>query len=106
MVKFTKAHRLALSKAAKARYAKKGKKRGRKPGVKVGPYKKKGKNIGIGILSRQQAIDSGWNIKTKDDKLVASYSPAPMVLCGQLEDAILLLENRISNAIAKINSLM
>lgn len=34
------------------------------------------------------------------------YTPSPLALCGQLEDAILLLENRISNAIAKINSLM
>lgn len=35
------------------------------------------------------------------------FTPAqPLTLCGQLEDAILLLETRISNAIAKINSLM
>lgn len=38
---------------------------------------------------------------------VESFTPAPILtLCGQLEDAILLLENRISNSIAKINSLM
>lgn len=37
----------------------------------------------------------------------AIYTPTPVLaLCGQLEDAILLLETRISNAIAKINSLM
>jgi hypothetical protein len=35
------------------------------------------------------------------------YTPAPVLtLCGQLEDAIMLLEVRISNSIAKINSLM
>ncbi len=35
------------------------------------------------------------------------YTPAPILtLCGQLEDSIMLLETRISNAIAKINSLM
>ena len=35
------------------------------------------------------------------------YTPSPILtLCGQLEDAILLLETRISNSIAKINSLM
>lgn len=35
------------------------------------------------------------------------YTPSPVLtLCGQLEDAIMLLEVRISNSIAKINSLM
>lgn len=35
------------------------------------------------------------------------YTPAPVLtLCGHLEDSIMLLETRISNAIAKINSLM
>lgn len=101
--KFTKAHRLALSKAATARYAKKEKKRGRKPGVKVEPYKK---NKSITLDEYTTKI-----LKPMTDKFMAetqpkNYSPAPMVLCGQLEDAILLLENRISNAIAKINSLM
>lgn len=37
---------------------------------------------------------------------VESFTPAPLTLCGQLEDAILLLETRISNATAKINSFM
>ncbi len=90
MTKFTKAHRLALSKAAKARHAGK-KKRGRKPGVKVGPYKKR----------------TGFSTVTGEDFSLPKYTPAPILtLCGQLEDAILLLENRVSNAIAKINSLM
>ena len=31
---------------------------------------------------------------------------SPLCLCEQLEDAILNLETRISNAIAKVNSLM
>jgi len=45
-------------------------------------------------------------IKIADYKPEA-YTPAPTItLCGQLEDAILLLETRISNSIAKINSLM
>lgn len=40
------------------------------------------------------------------DKIM-NYTPAPVLtLCGQLEDSIMLLETRISNAIAKINSLM
>lgn len=38
---------------------------------------------------------------------IAAYTPEPILtLCGQLEDAIMLLEVRISNSIAKINSLM
>lgn len=37
----------------------------------------------------------------------AAITPAPILtLCGQLESVIQELENRISNAIAKINSLM
>lgn len=75
--------------------------------VKKAKVKKRVTKIGIGILSRKQAIASGWNISEETDKLVASYTPSPILtLCGQLEDAILLLENRISNSIAKINSLM
>jgi hypothetical protein len=97
MPKFTKAHREALSKAAKARYAKKGKKRGRKPGVKVGLYKKH-------KPSKAYLESLAESLPQYDPKL--PYTPAPLSLCGQLEDAILLFENRISNAIAKINSLM
>lgn len=68
------------------------KKRGHKPGVKVRPYRTKNKIL-VGL---EEALLHAKN-----------YSPAPVLtLCGQLEDSILLLENRISNAIAKINSLM
>ncbi len=89
MAKFNKAHKAALSKAAKARYTKK--KRGVKPGTKRGKYKTlKGKSITLDQMDKAMR-----------------YTPAPILtLCGQLEDSILLLENRISNAIAKINSLM
>lgn len=67
------------------------KKRGRKPGVKVGPYRTKNKPF---TLEEFAALGN-------------KYTPSqPLTLCGQLEDSILLLENRISNAIAKINSLM
>lgn len=68
------------------------KKRGVKPGTKQGPYKK-GK--------RKNKIITGL------EEVVKAYAPkTPLTLCGQLEDSILLLEQRISNAIAKINSLM
>lgn len=127
MPKFTKEHRAKLSAAAKDRYAKKGKKRGRKPGVKVGPYKKRGK---ITFKNATQIVNEALkNVgkskpMTLDDyseqilkpsveqfkfsmKDLPQYTPSqPLTLCGQLEDSILLLENRISNAIAKINSLM
>lgn len=48
-------------------------------------------------------------LKGLDEALVhaSTYTPStPLTLCGQLEDAILLLETRISNSIAKINNLM
>ena len=45
--------------------------------------------------------------KVSENETPFPFTPkAPLALCGQLEDAILLLENRISNSIAKINSLM
>lgn len=49
-----------------------------------------------------------WNkLNDKFMEATKQYTPSqPLTLCGQLEDSILLLENRISNAIAKINSLM
>jgi hypothetical protein len=76
------------------------KKRGRKAGVKVGPYKKR----------KAMTLNEYADTIKVGDKLtfdIPKYSPAPVLtLCGQLEDSILLLENRISNAIAKINSLM
>lgn len=68
------------------------KKRGVKPGTKRGKYKKVKPNLIFKI---------NW------EKIEPQTSPAPILtLCGQLEDAITLLENRISNSIAKINSLM
>jgi hypothetical protein len=74
-------------------WTKKPKKRGRKPGVKVGPYKKRS----LEVNAARDMVRDALNL----------YSPAPILtLCGQLEDTIQLLENRISNAIAKINSLM
>lgn len=91
---------------------KKAKKRGVKPGTKRGPYKKKGRKKIVAKLSPE-----GWKIGEKIKVILpkdfnitdgpAVYAPKqPLTLCGQLEDSILLLEQRISNAIAKINSLM
>lgn len=46
-------------------------------------------------------------LKEKQTAINKPYTPAPVLtLCGQLEDVIMLLEVRISNSIAKINSLM
>jgi hypothetical protein len=49
-------------------------------------------------------------LKEADAKFMASDNPPKIgstsTLCGQLEDAITMLENRVSNSIAKINSLM
>lgn len=93
---------------------KKAKKRGVKPGTKRGPYKKRGRKKIVAKLSPE-----GWKVGDtlrinvpKDFKITETvdspaYTPSPVLtLCGQLEDSILLLEQRISNAIAKINSLM
>lgn len=83
----------------KAPWAKKAKKRGVKPGTKRGKYKR----------SRMAHTMKGETITLEqmDAAMNFPFTPAqPLTLCGQLEDAILLLENRISNSIAKINSLM
>lgn len=73
------------------------KKRGVKPGTKRGTYKKQRNKI---IKGLSEAVEFAVNQPK-------AYNPAPVLtLCGQLEDSILLLEQRISNAIAKINSLM
>lgn len=78
------------------------KKRGVKPGTKRGRYKR------VKSISVSKYADR--ILKPMTEKFMeatkASYTPAPLSLCGQLEDAILLLETRISNAVAKINSLM
>lgn len=50
-------------------------------------------------------LQNGLPLKVSENEM--PFTPkVPLALCGQLEDAILLLETRISNAIAKINSLM
>lgn len=84
--------------------AKKAKKRGVKPGTKRGPYKK-GKNKPIAFKVEQQLRETEARL-AKLAPLGPAYAPGPLTLCGQLEDSIMLLEQRISNAITKINSLM
>lgn len=86
------------------------KKRGVKPGTKRGPYKKKG-NRSKKLISAKTIAEGVELFKKANEQIKAlelkQYAPAPVLtLCGQLEDSILLLEQRISNAIAKINSLM
>ena len=91
----------------------KGKKRGVKPSTKRGKYKRT-KPLNLEQYSdifkdTGMKIGDTLNIRLPKDYVVGpnSYTPSPILtLCGQLEDAILLLENRISNSIAKINSLM
>ena len=79
----------------------KAKKRGVKPGTKRGKYKR------IKPMDDFLREVKGWQVIEDEGNLKASYTPSPILtLCGQLEDAILLLENRISNSIAKINSLI
>lgn len=80
--------------------AKKMTKRGVKPGTKRGKYK----TLKVTAISNSLKVGDKVSVEFPFNKI---YAPAPILtLCGQLEDAILLLENRISNAIAKINSLM
>ena len=86
------------------------KKRGRKPGVKVGPYKKR-KTLKVtavtGSIKKGDRITLDDYVENILKPMAAKYSPTPILtLCGQLEDSVMLLENRISNVIAKINSLM
>lgn len=90
MPKFSKAHRAKLSKAAKARHAAKKKSLFVEYGAKIG------ETLQI-RLPKDYVVTDGPKMP---------FTPAPLCLCGQLEDAILLLETRISNAVAKINSLM
>lgn len=138
MAKFSKAHRLALSKAAKARHVKK---RGVKPGTKRGPYKKGKRGKNKIITGLEQAIAYA----KKDKKTLTTWKGMPitleqmdaamevnkyrsasldeaksyaehvssvaealpdLTLCQQLEEAVTRLENRVSNSIARINSLM
>lgn len=50
-------------------------------------------------------IKEPW--KVSENQVGPASNPAPILtLCGQLEDIIILLETRISNSIAKINSLL
>lgn len=82
----------------------KAKKRGVKPGTKRGKYRT-AKQIQNRLL-KITAISNG--LKVGD---TVNFDPGPAVgntstLCGDLDYAIMLLENRISNSIAKINSLM
>lgn len=90
--------------------AKKAKKRGVKPGTKRGPYKKKGrKSKRVMTLAEysEKILKPSVEAYVEKHPEIKQYAPAPVLtLCGQLEDSILLLEQRISNAIAKINSLM
>ena len=89
--------------------AKKPKKRGVKPGTKRGPYKKVAKKRDKPDVKFKisELLKDQLTINAERMAALPKYTPAPVLtLCGQLEDAILLLENRISNAIAKINSLM
>lgn len=85
------------------------KKRGVKPGTKRGPYKKKGKktNRSMTLADYEEKVLKPMTENFMKATEPKAYAPAPVLtLCGQLEDSILLLEQRISNAIAKINSLM
>ncbi len=95
--------------------AKKAKKRGVKPGNKRRSYKRsrkpnkilKGLNEALEFTSIPNEEWRKLNVKFMAATEPPKYTPAPILtLCGQLEDAILLLETRISNSIAKINSLM
>jgi len=77
--------------------AKKAKKRGVKPGTKRGSYRKE---------RGEPIFKIDWS-KVSDYQPQTPSTPSPVLtLCGQLEDAVMLLETRISNVIAKINSLM
>lgn len=81
------------------------KKRGVKPGTRRGRYKRSYKPMTLDDYNEQ--ILKPMTIKFKKATEPPKYTPAPVLtLCGQLEDSIMLLETRISNAIAKINSLM
>ena len=75
---------------------KKAKKRGVKPGTKRGKYKT------FKITATSRGLKVGDTINLEPGPAIGAFP----TLCGQLEDAISNLETRISNSIAKINSLM
>lgn len=78
------------------------KKRGVKPGTKRGSYRK-AKTLRIRLPSDFKIIDRN-TLKVSENEM--PFTPPLLTLCGQLEDAVMNLETRISNSIAKINSLM
>lgn len=80
MAKFSKAHKLALSKAALKRHAKK---RGVKPKTKRGPYK-----------PNKTTVSALMEIETDS-----------LTLYEQLDAALTQLENRILNTVTRIKSL-
>ena len=79
------------------------KKRGVKPGTKRGSYRKPVLKISLPEKT-WRLLNQGEPLKVSENEM--PFTPAPLTLCGQLEDAVMLLETRISNVIAKINSLM
>ena len=80
----------------------KAKKRGVKPGTKRGSYRKP-KIVMTSIpTSEWRKLNEAFKVSENE----MPFTPAPLTLCGQLEDAVMNLETRISNSIAKINSLM
>lgn len=83
------------------------KKRGVKPGTKRGKYKKAKTraNLLMQIKEETKPFKINWKV-LKASENETPFTPEPLTLCGQLEDAVMLLETRISNVIAKINSLM
>lgn len=81
------------------------KKRGVKPGTKRGSYRKPKNKITTEMDKFLKEV-KGWQVVEDESKLKASYTPKTLTLCEQLEDAVMNLETRISNSIAKINSLM
>jgi hypothetical protein len=76
------------------------KKRGRKPGVKVGPYKKR--KTGFSTVT---GVDFA-SIPIKDWRELNVGQTNTLALCGQLEDTIDTLAARLTSINSRINSLM
>lgn len=90
--------------AKKAKAKKVAKKRGVKPGTKRGRYNKANRLIARLSNKTWRLLEEGKPLKVSENEM--PFTPKILTLCGQLEDAVMNLETRISNSIAKINSLM
>lgn len=91
---------------------KKAKKRGRKPGVTVNPYKVKKRGVKPGTRRGKykkvsaMLTDEAIRLFKQSNQFLEKQEGQSLTLCQQLEETIQRLENRISNSIERLNELI